>query len=119
MKMMQTVNNTPTMRSRCQHTDQKGQVSMTEIDRWRDRSEYTKIMQSLERGDQVKKSAQDGVKKVIGHMTEFIIRLGGRQSTTPRENEMEQQLRDWGRLSVRKLKEVKKEEKDYKEREMK
>ena len=35
-------NNTPTMRSRCQHTDQKGQVSMTEIDRWRNRSEYTK-----------------------------------------------------------------------------
>ena len=35
-------NNTPTMRNRCQHTDQKGQVSMTEIDRWRNRSEYTK-----------------------------------------------------------------------------
>ena len=79
------LNKTPTMRSRCQHTDQKGQVSMTAIDQWRDRSEYTKIIQSLKRGDKKKKEALNEVTKVTNEMKEFIYRIG-RRSITPEED---------------------------------
>ena len=114
-------NNTPTMRSRCQHTDQKGQVSMTEIDQWRNRSEYNTIMQQLERGDQKIKSAWDEVAKIIRYMAKYIIsiRLGGRQNITQRENKTIQTLEEWSNISIRKLKYLKKAETDYLEKEMK
>ena len=53
---------------------------MTEIDPWRDRSEYNTIIQQLERGDQKIKSAWDKIAKIIRYMAKFIIsiRLGGR-----------------------------------------
>ena len=83
MKMMQTVNNTPTMKSRCQHTDQKGQVSMTEINRMK--------VKEADVEKEIMTQAEDYTKLVNRKMTKFINRIGGR-SIMPDEDKTRQRL---------------------------
>ena len=91
---------------------------MTAIDQWRDRSEYTKIIQSLKRGDQKKKEVLNEVTKVTNEMIEFINRIG-RQSITPEEDKQRQRLLIWNRVANGMYRFMKEEETEFLEVNMK
>ena len=76
-------------------------------------------MQALARGDQKKKRAKDNTAKIIRCMTEFTIKLGGRQCNRPNENKIKQTLQEWYKIMVRKYEYWKKAETEFLEVNMK